>query len=136
MTATRSDGAAGTGLVLFAHGARDPGWAGTVHAIADRLAQHSPSLLVECAFLDFIAPDLREAVARLSGRGAQRIVVAPVFLSAGGHVLRDLPQRLSELQPAYPALRFEVLPALGAVPGVIDAMARACADALDPAKRS
>ena len=136
MNGKRPEGMASTGLVLFAHGARDPSWADTVHSIADRLAGHSPLLPVECAFLDFIAPDLREAVARLSGRGVQRIVVAPVFLSAGGHVLRDLPQRLAELQPAYPALRFEVLPALGALPEVVDAMARACADALDPAKRS
>jgi sirohydrochlorin cobaltochelatase len=59
-------------------------------------------------------------------RGVTRIQVAPVFLAAGGHVLRDLPDRLREVSVRHPGLQLHVGAALGSVPSVIDAMAQVC----------
>lgn len=119
-----------TGLVLFGHGARDPRWADTMMAIAARVAELSPGVPVRAAFLEFISPDLAGAIDALVAEGARSIVVAPVFLAAGGHVLRDLPARLDEIARRHPGLAVRVEPALGGLPAVVDAMARHCVDAL------
>jgi sirohydrochlorin cobaltochelatase len=129
--ASRAGSGAGTvGLVLFAHGARDPRWADTILSIASRIASLAPELPVECAYLEMMTPDLAEAVARLAARGGVRtVVIVPVFLSAGGHVLRDLPARLAALEPRHPELHFSVAAAVGTLPSVIDAIAHAGIDA-------
>jgi sirohydrochlorin cobaltochelatase len=114
------------GLVLFAHGARDPRWADTVEALARRIAALAPAVPVEPAYLELMTPDLAGAVERLVGRGVGQVVVAPVFLSAGGHVLRDLPARLAAIERRFPGVGFRVAPVLGCVPAVVDAMAAAC----------
>lgn len=118
-----------TGLVLFAHGARDPRWALTVEALAQRCQAGAPDVPVQCAFLEFMQPDLREAVAKLVAAGVKHVVIAPVFLAAGGHVLRDLPERATALQTVFPGLSVQIEPALGASEAVIDAMARVCLQA-------
>ena len=123
-----------TGLVLFAHGARDPRWADTVLALAARIVERSPDLLVRPAYLEFMAPDLAGAIDALVDDGARSIVVAPVFLAAGGHVLRDLPARLGEIAARHPGLALRVEPALGSLPAVIDAMASHCIAVATPVR--
>jgi sirohydrochlorin cobaltochelatase len=118
------------GLVLFGHGARDPRWADTMDAIAARIGAVSPGLQVRTAFLEFMAPDLAGAIDELVAQGVGSVVVAPVFLASGGLVLRDLPDRLAAIAARHPGLSVRVEPALGSLPQVVDAMARACLDAL------
>ena len=119
-----------TGLILFGHGARDPRWALTMETLAGRCRTRDPSLLVECAFLEFMSPDLQEAVSTLVSAGAQHVVIAPVFLAAGGHVLRDLPDRVAGLRATFPGLSVQIEQALGASERVIEAMAQECMDAV------
>lgn len=119
-----------TGLVLFGHGARDPRWADTIQAIAARVERLAPGVPVQVAFLEFMSPDLSGAVDALVAKGVDSIVVAPVFLAAGGHVLRDLPARLAEIAGRHPGLSVRVEPALGGLPSVLDAMASHCVGAL------
>jgi sirohydrochlorin cobaltochelatase len=121
-----------TALVLFGHGARDPRWADTMNAIAARIGAVSPGVPVRTAYLEFMTPDLAGAIDELVAQGVRAVVVAPVFLASGGHVLRDLPDRLASIAARHPGLSVRVEPALGSLPQVVDAMARACVDALAP----
>ena len=113
------------GLLLFAHGARDPRWAEPFEAVAQRVRQRDPALTVQLAFLDFMAPTLREAGELLVAAGCARVDVLPLFLGAGGHVRKDLPALLDELRAAHPAVRWQLQRAIGEQADVIDAMARA-----------
>ena len=74
------------GLLLFAHGARDPRWALPFEAIVQRIAARAPGLPVRLAFLEFMAPTLPEAGDALVAQGCDEIEVVPLFLGAGGHV--------------------------------------------------
>jgi sirohydrochlorin cobaltochelatase len=112
-----------SGLLLFAHGARDPRWALPFEAVARRVRERSPAVAVELAFLEFMAPDIRSAAADLAGEGCTRIDVLPLFLGAGGHVRKDLPLLLAQLAAAHPAVRWRLQPAIGEIDRVIDAMA-------------
>ncbi len=111
------------GVLLFAHGARDPQWAAPFQAIAAQLQAQAPSLQVELAFLELMSPDLPTAAARLAAGGCQRITVVPLFLGSGGHVRQDLPRLLGEVARQYPVVRFEHTAAIGEAAGVIRASA-------------
>ncbi|MFZ9407743.1 MAG: sirohydrochlorin chelatase [Burkholderiaceae bacterium] len=112
-------------VVLFGHGSRDPRWAQTMFAVAQRLEALAPGLPVRCAYLEFMRPDLPEVLRALYGSGLRRIRVSPVFLAAGGHVLRDLPELVASVRAECPGLEVEIQPVLGAAPGVIEALAQA-----------
>ncbi|MFY7914072.1 MAG: sirohydrochlorin chelatase, partial [Rubrivivax sp.] len=91
-----------TGLVLFAHGARDPRWAGPFEAIAASLRQQRPGLPVRLAYLEFMSPSLPDAAGELAAQGCQQVQVLPLFLGTGGHVRKDLPAILEALRAAHP----------------------------------
>jgi sirohydrochlorin cobaltochelatase len=119
------------GLILFAHGARDPRWAGPFEAVAAQLRAARPGLPVQLAFLEFMAPTLPEAGAALAAAGCREVQVLPMFLGTGGHVRRDLPLLLQALREQYPQVAFSLHPAVGELPAVTTAMAGAALALLD-----
>ncbi|MEO7243640.1 MAG: CbiX/SirB N-terminal domain-containing protein [Rubrivivax sp.] len=120
------------GLILFAHGARDPAWAQPFEAVAAAVRAARPSLPVRLAFLELMTPDLGGAAAALVAEGCDTVTVLPLFLGAGGHVRRDLPALLEQVQAEQPTLRLSVRPAIGELPDVVQAMARAALATIDP----
>jgi sirohydrochlorin cobaltochelatase len=113
------------GLLLFAHGARDPNWALPFEAVAARIRAREPTLSVTLAFLEFMAPSLPEAGDALAASDCDRIDVVPLFLGAGGHVRKDLPALVQALEQRHPAVQWRLQQAIGEVGSVIDAMADA-----------
>ncbi|HEX3141076.1 MAG TPA: CbiX/SirB N-terminal domain-containing protein [Rhizobacter sp.] len=113
------------GLLLFAHGARDPGWAQPFEAVSAIVRRQRPELPVELAFLEFMSPALPEAAERLCALGCNQIEVVPLFLGAGGHVRKDLPALLADLAHAHPRVTWRLQPAIGEIDSVVQAMAQA-----------
>jgi sirohydrochlorin cobaltochelatase len=113
-----------TGLVLFAHGARDVRW----REPFDRLralveARHSGP--VSQAFLEHMPPDLPAACAALAGKGAKRIVVVPLFLGTGGHLRNDVPA-LAAAAERHAGVPVSVASAAGEDGSVLEALAEYC----------
>lgn len=113
-------------LILFAHGARDPRWATPFERLQQLASAELPSVPVHLAFLELMTPRLPEVVATLAAQGCQTITIVPVFLGQGGHVLRDLPELLEQLQVSWPALQFKIAAAVGESPDVLHAIASYC----------
>lgn len=113
------------GLLLFAHGARDPNWALPFEAVAGIVRAQRPDMPVALAFLEFMNPALSEAGARLAAQGCTQVAVVPLFLGAGGHVRKDLPALLAELAAAHPQVTWSLQPAIGEIDSVVQAMADA-----------
>ncbi len=113
------------GLLLFAHGARDPNWAIPFRAVAERVRARDAELVVELAFLEFMTPTLRDAGATLAAAGCTQVDVVPLFLGAGGHVRKDLPELLADLRTTCPDTEWRLRRAIGEIDSVIDAMAAA-----------
>jgi len=111
------------GLILFAHGARDPRWAEPFEAIAATVRSRAPELRVEVAFLELMTPDVATAVQVLAAEGCRRIDVVPLFLGMGGHLRRDLPPLLDAVAARHPSIAITLHPAAGEAPGVIAALA-------------
>ena len=118
------------GLVLFAHGARDPAWAAPFEAVAARVRASRPDLQVRLAFLELMRPSLPEAAEDLVQAGCACIDVRPMFLRTGGHVKRDLPVLLDGMRQAHPQVVFTLHEAIGEHRSVHAAMADAITSAL------
>ena len=111
--------------VLFAHGSRDPAWSRPIEAVAQRMRALEPACLVRCAYLELTPPDLPTVVDALVAAGAQDIAIVPMFLGAGGHVRKDLPNLLDALRAAHPGLGVTLHTAVGEIDSVMAAMAGA-----------
>jgi sirohydrochlorin cobaltochelatase len=111
------------GLILFAHGARDPRWAEPFERLHDRTRKLRPGLATRLAYLELMKPDLAGAAAELVAEGCSEIRVVPVFLGQGGHVREDLPEIAKGLAERYPSVQFSFLPPAGEDDAVLDALA-------------
>ncbi|MEC9072599.1 MAG: CbiX/SirB N-terminal domain-containing protein [Myxococcota bacterium] len=85
-------------LLIAAHGSRAPGWAEAVREFAEHVEQ-SPGVstmfsAVEATFLEAVPPPIPQAVSRHLAAGAPKVLVAPLFLTASGHLSQDLPALL------------------------------------------
>jgi sirohydrochlorin cobaltochelatase len=113
-----------TGIVLFAHGSRDPLWRTPIDAVAQAMATQSPGCEVRCAFLELTAPDLPSAVDELAALGLRCVRVVPMFLGVGRHAREDLPILVAQLREQHPNLAIELMPSVGEHPAMTQLMAK------------
>jgi sirohydrochlorin cobaltochelatase len=121
----------GTGVVLFAHGSRDPLWRLPIDAVAQAMTTQWPSLSVAVAFLELTQPDLPSTVEQMMKQGLSHVRIVPMFLGVGRHAREDLPEIVSGLTEAYPQMRFELVPAIGEHPAMTSLMAHIAAGQMD-----
>lgn len=115
------------GVILFAHGSRDPLWRLPIDAVAQHMVAHNPALHVACAFLELTRPDLPETVEQLMKLGLMHLRIVPMFLGVGRHAREDLPALVSGLRDAYPQMTFELMPPIGEHPAMTRLMAELAA---------
>ena len=118
-----ANGVPARALVLFAHGSRDPLWHRPIQAVAQAIARQSPGARVACAYLELSQPELPQVTTELAAEGIKHITVVPMFLGVGRHAREDLPQLLAQLRTQYPDLVFQLMPAVGENPEVVEMLA-------------
>jgi sirohydrochlorin cobaltochelatase len=111
------------GIVLFAHGARDPQWARPFEEIRDRVRASRPEYPIALAYLEHMTPTLEEAIDALCTEGASAILVFPLFMAQGGHLKEDLPRILADIRATRPHVPIALESAIGDVPDVLTAIA-------------
>ncbi|WP_369825672.1 MULTISPECIES: sirohydrochlorin chelatase [Cupriavidus] len=119
-----------TGLVLFAHGARDARWREPFDRLQAKLSALLPDTAVRLAFLELMEPSLPVALAELAGVGVAEVTVVPVFFGQGGHIRRDLPALIDQCRAQFPAMRIGCATAVGEAESVLDAIAAYCVGAV------
>lgn len=113
-----------TGIVLFAHGSRDPLWHQPMEAVAAQIRQKEPVAVVACAYLELSQPDLPTAVGALVAQGVQSVRIVPMFLGVGKHAREDLPVLVQALRDTYPQLALSLQRAVGENPRLVDLLAQ------------
>ncbi|MGQ3051466.1 MAG: sirohydrochlorin chelatase [Roseateles sp.] len=120
------------GLLLFAHGARDPAWARPFEIVAERLRMARPGTPLVLAYLEFMAPDMEGAAEQLVAAGCTRVHVLPLFLGTGGHVRRDVPPLLERLREHHGGtVEWRLHAPLGEQEAVLNAISLACLGVLE-----
>jgi len=110
-------------VILFGHGARNPEWAEPFHRIRAAMLAKEPAVPVALGFLELMQPSLEEAIDQLVKDGADELVIVPIFMAAGSHVKKDLPQRAADAMDRHAGLTITLAPPVGEAVPVIDAMA-------------
>lgn len=117
-------------LVLVAHGSRRESSNDEVREVAARLAQRTSDTFanVSAAFLELAEPSIADGIVSSVDAGASEIVVLPYFLSAGRHVVTDIPREVDAARAARPNADICVVPYLGASHSLLDVLASLATD--------
>ena len=116
------------GIILFAHGSRDPLWHKPIEAVAAQIATLSPPIPVVCAYLELSTPDLPTATSALLNRGVHTVTILPMFLGVGKHAREDLPILVEALRASHPDVQFTLQPAVGEDARLVQLMAQIALD--------
>ena len=115
--------AATRGIILFAHGSRDPLWHKPMEAVAEQLRAGDGQPQVSCAYLELSTPDLPLAALHMIGSGVENITILPLFLGVGKHAREDLPALVEALRNRHPEVDFSLKAAVGEHPRLIQLLA-------------
>lgn len=113
-----------TGVILFAHGSRDPLWRRPIEAVRLEMERTDPTALVRCAYLELCEPDLAEAVRELRALQIDALAIVPMFLGTGRHAREDLPRLLEALRTEHLGLDLQLQAPIGEDPRMVALMAR------------
>lgn len=103
-------------LLVVAHGSRRQPSNDEIRRVTAQVAEQSGErfVCVECAFLELADPSIEAGVDRCVTQGADDITVVPYFLSAGRHVVEDVPKIIQSKQQEYPQITIRFSTYLGA----------------------
>ena len=118
-------------LLVVAHGSRRVASNDEIRTLTRNLADRSGDTYarVECAFLELAEPSITDGLREAIAAGATEVVVLPYFLSAGRHVVKDIPEEVDKVRAESPDIAITIAPYLGSVPALHDVL-------LDQAERS
>ena len=116
------------GIILFAHGSRDPLWHKPMEAVAQQIRLTNNQVHVICAYLELSTPDLATAAQTLIDAGVRLITIVPMFLGVGKHAREDLPLLVNALSQAHPAIEFKLQKAVGEDDRLVQVLAQIAMD--------
>lgn len=111
------------GVIVFAHGSRDPLWRQPVEKVAQAISDRQADVVARCAYLELCEPSLTAASAELAAQGVTTIRVLPLFFGMGKHAREDLPRLMADLRQTYPDITFQLLPTAGENPRLLRVLA-------------
>ncbi len=95
-----------TGVIVLAHGSKVKTGNEGLFKIVEMLRGMGKWDMVEAGFLQLANPGLTDVVADLVSKGASRVVVMPLLLFSGNHVLKDIPEEIDNERKKYPNVEF------------------------------
>ena len=103
-------------LLVVAHGSRRAESNDEVRALTGRLSAQTDGTYgwVECAFLELAEPSIPDGLRAAIREGATELVVVPYFLSAGRHVVTDIPAEIDVVRREAPGIDIVLAPYVGA----------------------
>lgn len=111
------------GVVLLAHGSQRgthtiDGLREMVSRLQVRLADNNARVRMAC--LEFIQPDLPQAVGGLVSEGCTDITVMPFLLGQGTHTTDDLEEEIARSLEVFPQARIKASDVFGPDPALVD----------------
>lgn len=110
----------GDGLLLVAHGSRDPRSAPVAREVAAYLSARLPTLTARACFLELCEPDPPTALDELVAAGVDSVTVVPFLLSHAYHASIDVPGVLAAARERFTDVRHAAV--LGPDPLLLEAV--------------
>jgi len=111
-------------LLVVAHGSRRDASNDEVRQLTDTLRALAGDeyAQVECAFLELAQPSIPDGIDCCIAEGASEVVILPYFLSAGRHVVSDIPKIVADSQARHPTVSLRIAPYLGRAPSLVNSL--------------
>jgi len=87
-----------TGLLLVGHGSRLEYNKELIVRTADMMQEQKPEYIIKSCFMEFSHPTVTDGLNGMKMEDIYLLVVVPLFLAKGMHILRDIP-RLLNIEP-------------------------------------
>lgn len=102
-------------LLIVAHGSRRAESNEEIRALARQVAARGGEAYayVGSAFLELAEPSIPDGIQQCIDHGASSITIMPFFLSAGRHVVADVPELVRQKQAEHPQVQIRMAPYLG-----------------------
>ncbi|HZD43493.1 MAG TPA: sirohydrochlorin nickelochelatase [Methanomicrobiales archaeon] len=82
------------GMLLVGHGSKLPYNKELVEETAKLIQKKNSEFIVKCGFMSINKPSVEEMLAEFRREDVESIVVVPLFLAKGVHILQDIPALL------------------------------------------
>ncbi len=102
------------GIIVLSHGSRNLEAQIMLDQILLLLQTKKPEACIKGAFLEFNQPDLGQALRNMAEQGVGKILVLPLFLLWGRHIMEHIPAILNQVRKLYPDLELKLADPLGA----------------------
>jgi len=79
-------------MLLVGHGSKLPYNKELVETTGRLIAEQHPDFLVKCAFMNMNTPSIEESLSEFRKEKIDVLVVVPLFLAKGVHILKDIPE--------------------------------------------
>jgi sirohydrochlorin ferrochelatase len=79
------------GMLLVGHGSKLPYNKELVESTGQIIAEKYPEYVVKCAFMNMNSPSIEESLSEFKREKIDVLVIAPLFLAKGVHILKDIP---------------------------------------------
>jgi sirohydrochlorin ferrochelatase len=108
-------------LVLVAHGSRREASNDEIRELAQAMARRNSDFdKIYPGFLELAEPSIPDAIRTAAADGANDIIVMPYFLSAGRHVVKDIPAEVDSVRDELSNIPIRLAPYLGQADELID----------------
>lgn len=121
-----------TGVIVLAHGSKVKSGNEGLFKVVEMLRAMEKWDMVDACFLQLAKPGLSEGVKNIVEKGAKKVVVMPLLLFSGNHVLKDIPNEIENEKRKYPEIQFFYARNLGAD----ERIAQIAADRIDEATKT
>ena len=79
------------GILLVGHGSKLPYNKELVEETASLITRNYPDFIVKCGFMNMNNPSIEESMTEFRKESIDVLVVVPLFLAKGVHILKDIP---------------------------------------------
>ena len=120
-------------VVMVAHGSPSGEWNQVASVFGEEVQTAFPDWECTLAFLGFGRPTFTDVLSSIEQNPPKRVLVAPVLLAPGGHLLNDISTCLADLRRALPDTEIERLPTLLEQPHVRNGIVGTIGEAIQQA---
>jgi len=117
------------GLVLLAHGSRDPNWRKPFEQLQQTIQAQASDAWVGLAYMEMAQPTLEQVLNDLPA-SIKTVEILPMFMATGGHMANDVPKLVHDAQERFPQVAMTQHPPVGEHPLVKQAFTELALDLL------
>lgn len=101
------------GILILAHGSKRQETEETLNSLVEKVRLKLGETIVYPSYLQFSEQNLEKGIEYLVKNGATDIKVIPLFLFAGNHVTKDIPEELAAIRDKYSNINIRMSRHLG-----------------------